>query len=182
MEELVIVTQTMVGEDLCEKEAQSLKEYVEEVVKFAPQKPKKKKTGKDEVGLNKAKDHERTFSPIKQKKGEDEMSMGSLAKTLVALKKYKGKENFSKPIVESNEHVNLHSFKSSGDVNSLILLLNGPKRGKGGKQALECLQVDELPESRKRKFQRWRNHPRHFWLLGGFHVFVVQQAEATTQN
>jgi len=42
MEELVIVAQTMVGEDFREKKAQSLKEYVEEVVKFAPQKPKKK--------------------------------------------------------------------------------------------------------------------------------------------
>jgi hypothetical protein len=101
MEKLVIVVQTMVGEGLCEKEAQSLKEYVEEVVKFAPQKPKKKKkTWKDEVGLNKAKDLERTPSFIKQKKGKDEVSMGSLAKTLVALKKYKGKEKISKSIVE----------------------------------------------------------------------------------
>jgi hypothetical protein len=108
--------------------------------------------------------------------------MGSLAKTLAALKKYKGKEKISKPIMESDEHVNLHFSESSGDVNSLILLLNGPKRGKGGKQALECLEVDKFLESRKRKFQRWRNHPRSFWLFGGFYVFVVQQGEATTQN
>jgi hypothetical protein len=100
MEELVIVVQTMVGEDFCEKEAQSLKEYVEEVVKLVPQKPKKKKTWKDDAGLNKAKDHERTPSFIKQKKGEDEVSMGSLVKTLVALKKYKGKEKVTKSIVE----------------------------------------------------------------------------------
>jgi hypothetical protein len=43
---------------------------VEEVVKFAPQKLKKKNTWKDEVGLNKAKDDERTPSFIKQKKGK----------------------------------------------------------------------------------------------------------------
>lgn len=70
MEELVIVVQTMVGEDLHEKRAQSLREYVEEVVKFAPQKLKTKKTWKDEVGLNRAKDDERTPSLIKQKKGK----------------------------------------------------------------------------------------------------------------
>jgi hypothetical protein len=43
MEELVIVVQTLVGEDLCEKKAQSLREYVEEIINLAPQKPKKKK-------------------------------------------------------------------------------------------------------------------------------------------
>ncbi len=43
---------------------------MEEVVKFAPQKLKKKNTWKDEVGLNKAKDDERTPSFIKQKKGK----------------------------------------------------------------------------------------------------------------
>jgi hypothetical protein len=136
----------MVGEDLHEEEAQSLREYVEEVVKLVPQKLKKKKTWKDEVGLNKAKDDERTPSPIKQKKGKYKVSMGSLVKTLPTLKKYKGKEKVHKPIMESDEHVNFHSFKSSGDVNSLILPLNGPKRAKGGKQALECLEVDESPE------------------------------------
>jgi hypothetical protein len=34
MEELVIVVQTMVREDIREEEAQSLREYVEEVIKF----------------------------------------------------------------------------------------------------------------------------------------------------
>jgi hypothetical protein len=71
MEELVIVVQTMVREDIREEEAQSLREYVEEVIKFVPQKlKKKKKTWQDEVGLNKAKDDERIPSLIKQKKGK----------------------------------------------------------------------------------------------------------------
>jgi len=71
MEELVIVVQTMVREDIREEEAQSLREYVEEVIKFVPQKlKKKKKTWQDEVGLNKAKDNERIPSLIKQKKGK----------------------------------------------------------------------------------------------------------------
>jgi hypothetical protein len=72
--------------------------------------------------------------------------MGSLAKTLVPLKKYKGKEKVPKPIVESKEHIDFHSFKLTKDVNSLILLLNGPKRGKGGKKALECLELEESLE------------------------------------
>jgi hypothetical protein len=146
MEELVIVAQTMVGEDFREKEAQSLKEYVEEVVKFAPQKPKKNKIRKDKVGLNKAKDHERTPSPVKQKKGKDEVSMGSLVKTFAAFKKYKEKEKVPEPIVDLNEHIDFHSSKSNGDVNSLIIPLNEPTRGKGGKQALKRLEVDESPE------------------------------------
>jgi hypothetical protein len=58
----------VVGEDLFEKEAQSLKEYVEGVVKLASQKPKKKKTWKGEVGLNKAKDHERIPSLLNKRK------------------------------------------------------------------------------------------------------------------
>ncbi|CAM6029423.1 unnamed protein product [Sphagnum balticum] len=86
MEELVIVVQTMVGEDLREKEAQSLKEYVEEVVKLVPQKPKKKKTWKDEVGLNKAKDHERTLSPIKQKKEKTNAPSGGFAKATIKVR------------------------------------------------------------------------------------------------
>jgi hypothetical protein len=36
--------------------------------------------------------------------------MGSLAKTLVPLKKYKGKEKVPKPIVEFNKYVDFHSL------------------------------------------------------------------------
>lgn len=72
--------------------------------------------------------------------------MGSLAKILATFKKYKKKEKVPKPIVELDEHIDFHSFKSTRDVNSLILLLNGPKKGKGGKQALECLEVEESLE------------------------------------
>ncbi len=43
MEGLVIVAQTMVGEELRDEEAQSLWDYVEEVAKPTPQKSKKKK-------------------------------------------------------------------------------------------------------------------------------------------
>jgi hypothetical protein len=54
---------------------------VEEAIEHIPRKSKKKKMGKDEVGSSKAKAHERTPSPIKQKKGMDEVSVGSLVKT-----------------------------------------------------------------------------------------------------
>jgi len=46
-----------------------------------PQKFKKKKTRKDEAGLSKAKAHEKTPSLIKQRKGMDEVNMGSPMKT-----------------------------------------------------------------------------------------------------
>lgn len=49
--------------------------------------------------------------------------------------------------MESPKHIDFHSFsKSNGDVHSLILLLNGPMKGKGGKQALEHPIVDEFLE------------------------------------
>jgi hypothetical protein len=44
--------------------------------------------------------------------------------------------------VEFDEHVDFHSSKSSGDVNSLIAPMGVPRK-KGGKQALECSIVDE---------------------------------------
>jgi hypothetical protein len=71
----------MVGGKLHDEEAQSLKDLVEEAIEHIPRKSKKKKMGKDEVGSSKAKAHERTPSPIKQKKGMDEVSVGSLVKT-----------------------------------------------------------------------------------------------------
>jgi hypothetical protein len=76
--------------------------------------------------------------------------MGSPLKTLVASKKNKGKEKVPKPRKESFEHINFHSSsKSSEDVHSLILLLDGPKRRKGSNQALEHLEVDKFPQTRE---------------------------------
>jgi hypothetical protein len=71
MEELVIVVQTMVREDIREEEAQSLREYVEEVIKFVPQKlKKKKKTWQDEVGLNRQRTM-KGFLPLLNKRKEN---------------------------------------------------------------------------------------------------------------
>jgi hypothetical protein len=81
MEKLVIAAQTMVGNKLCDEEAQSLKDLVEEAVKHVSRKSKHKKMGKDEIGSSKAKAHERTLSLIKQRKGMDEVNVGSLVKT-----------------------------------------------------------------------------------------------------
>jgi hypothetical protein len=63
---------------------------VEEVTQLAPQKSKKKKTRMDEVALNKEKAHEKTPSPVKKKKGVDEVSVGSPVKTFTAPQKHKG--------------------------------------------------------------------------------------------
>jgi hypothetical protein len=80
--------------------------------------------------LSEAKSHERTLSLVKQRKGEDEMSTGSLAKIPTTPKKHKGNE----PTMELAWHIDFHSFyESSGDVHSLIFPFNGPKRRKGGK-------------------------------------------------
>ncbi len=92
VEELMIVAQTMVGEELHDEEAQTLKEYMEEAAKPAPQiTKKKKKIRKDEMGLSKAKAYERTPSHVKQRKGRDKVIVGSLVKTLTAFKKHNGK-------------------------------------------------------------------------------------------
>jgi hypothetical protein len=53
----------MVGEELHDKEAQSIKEMVEEVSKAPPRKSKKKTKWKDDATLSKAQARERTFSP-----------------------------------------------------------------------------------------------------------------------
>ncbi len=65
MEELVIATQIMVGGELYDEGAQSLRDVVEEVAQPAPRKSKKKQMGKDEAGSSNAKAHEKTLSPIK---------------------------------------------------------------------------------------------------------------------
>jgi hypothetical protein len=64
------------------------------------------------------------------------------------------KEKIPKLIVESPEHIDFHfSSESNGDVHSLIIPLNGLKRGKGSKQALECLVVDK-------SFEKWEEVPK----------------------
>jgi hypothetical protein len=72
----------------------------------------------------------------------------------MAPKKNKGKEKIPEPIMELPKHIDFHFFsKSNGDVHSLIIPLNGPKRGKGGKQALEHLVVDK-------SFEKWEEVPK----------------------
>jgi hypothetical protein len=77
-------------------------------------------------------------------------SMTSSTKTSTTPKKIKRKEKVLKPKEESIEHIDFHlSFESSGDVHSLIILLNGPKRGKRGKHALEHLEVNKYFKTQK---------------------------------
>jgi len=131
----------MVGEELLDEEAQSLKDLVEEASKPPPQKTNKKKTGKDEATLSKAKSHERTPSLVKQRKGEGEVSMGSPTKIPMAPKKHKGKEKVLEPIVESSEHIDFHfSLVEWG-----CALLDSPfewaeerKRGQVGPKTFSC--------------------------------------------
>jgi hypothetical protein len=86
--------------------------------------------GRDEVGLSKARAHERTPSLIKQRKEMDEVSMDSLAKSPTTPWKQKGKEKVLKPIVEFNKYVDFHSLESSGGVNSFIALLGVQRQKK----------------------------------------------------
>jgi hypothetical protein len=97
--------------------------------------------GEDEVGPSKARAHERTPSVVKQWKGVDEVNVGSPMKTPATPQKKKGKEKVE-PIVESKKQIDFHSSKSSGDMNSLIVLLGVPRQ-KGSKQALERSIVDK---------------------------------------
>jgi len=104
---------------------------VEEATQPIPWKSKKWKTRKDEAGPSNAKAHERTLYPINQKKGVNELNMGSSTKTLVAIKKHKGKEKVFESIVELDEHINFLSFELIGDVNTFIAPLDGPKKERG---------------------------------------------------
>jgi hypothetical protein len=135
----------MVGNEVHDEEAQSLKDLVEEATKAPPQKPKKKKIGKDEANLNKA--HERILSFVTRRRGGRRGENGLSAKSRRVPKKNKGKEKVLEPLMESPKLIDFHSFsKSNVDVHSLILILNGPMKGKGGKQALEHPIVDEFLE------------------------------------
>jgi hypothetical protein len=49
----------MIGEQLCNEEAQSIRDLVEEAVKAPPQKTMKNTKGKDEASLSKTKAHEK---------------------------------------------------------------------------------------------------------------------------
>ncbi len=65
-----------------------------------------------------------------------------IKKFLMAPKKNKGKEKVHEPSKELLMHVELHSSKKSNNEGDyLLVLLNEPIRGKGGKQALECPNV-----------------------------------------
>ncbi len=102
----------------------------------------------------------------------------------MAPRKHKGKEKVLEPIVESFEHIDFHfSFQSNGDVHSLIFLLNGPKRGQGGKQVLKRPIVDESLEKQKEEVLKVEKLSKKFLaLVEAFCVFVVQQGEAIAQN
>jgi hypothetical protein len=64
VEELIALRQTMVGEELHDEEAQSMKNMVEEDVKAPPGKNKKKTKAKDKANPSRVKAHERTPSSI----------------------------------------------------------------------------------------------------------------------
>ncbi len=65
-----------------------------------------------------------------------------IKKLLMAPKKDNGKEKVHAPSKELPMHVDLHSSKkSNNDGDYLMLLLNEPIRGKGGKQAPEHTNV-----------------------------------------
>jgi hypothetical protein len=87
-------------------------------------------------------------------------------------KKNKRKEKIPKPIMESLKHINFHLFsKLNGDVHCLIFPLNGPMKGKGGKQAGQLWT--NILISRKKRLQKWKNHPKFLVLVDAFCVFVV---------
>jgi len=86
-------------------------------------------------------------------------------------------------MVELDEHINFHSSKLNGDVNSLIIPLGALSKEKGGKKTLEHLVVDEFPEKQEEKASRVEKLSKEFLvLMDAFCVFVVQQRKATTQN
>jgi hypothetical protein len=65
----------------------------------------------------------------------------------------------------------------------LIIPLNGLRRGKISKQTLERLVVDKSFEKWKEEVPKvQKSSKEYFALMDAFHVFVVQQGEATTQN
>ncbi len=103
----------------------------------------------------------------------DEVNVGSSVKTRTTFQKQKGKEKVFEPIVEFNEHVDFHSSKSSGHVNSLIVLLGVPRK-KGGKQALECLVVDEYSEKHEEEAPKMEKSSKEFLaFVDAFCVFMV---------
>ncbi|CAM6030436.1 unnamed protein product [Sphagnum balticum] len=127
--------------------------------------------------------HERTSSPVKQRKGVDKVNVGSPLKIPMALQKHKGKEKILKPMVELDEHINFHSLELSGDVNFLIAPLGAPRKEKGGKQTLERMVVDESPEKQEEEVPRVEKSSKEFLdFMDVFRVFVVQQGEVPTQN
>jgi hypothetical protein len=82
--------------------------------------------------------------------------------------------------MEFEEHIDFHSSKSSGYVNSLIAPLGMPRQ-KGGKQAFKHSIVDEPFEKQEEEGLRVRSLSKEFLaLVDAFFVFVIQQVEAIT--
>jgi hypothetical protein len=131
------------------------------------EKLKKKTKEKDETSLNKTKTHGITFSPITQRR-EEEGNMGSSTKTSMTSENNKRKKKKFKPKEKFFKHIDFHLFfKLNGEVHSLINLLNGPKIGKGDKQALKCLKVGEYLNMQKEanpKVDQTSKEFWHFWM------------------
>jgi len=151
------------------------------VAQLVPRKSKKPKW--DEGGLNKTKAHERTLSPVKQRKGMDKVNVGPLIKTPTTPQKHKRKEKVLELIVELNEHFDFHSSKLNGDVNFFIAHLGVSRRGKGGKQALEYSIVDKYFEKQEEEAPRVEESSKKFFaLVDIFCVFMVEQGKVMAQN
>lgn len=175
MEELITSTKTMVGEQLRDKKAQSIKEMVEEATKPPPRKSLKKMKGRDKASPSIAQAHERTFSLVTQKKGKTKANTGLLMKTLMTPQKNNGKEKVHKPKEGSHEHIDFHF--SNEDVHSLIFLMNQSKRKKrGGKQALERREVDKSPKTQEEASPKEvdKTSKEFLAMLDAFQMFVVQ--------
>ncbi len=84
--------------------------------------------------------------------------------------------------MELGEHVNFHSSEFSRDVNSWTTPLDGLKKEKKGKQALECFVMDEFPEKHEEFLKVGKSSKEFLVLMDAFFVFVVQQGKVTTQN
>ncbi len=100
--------------------------------------------------------------------------MGSPVKTPAAPQKQKGKENkIFKLVVELDEHVDFHSFESTGNMNSLIAFWGAPRQ-KGGKQALERPFMDESREKQEEEVHKVEKLSKEFLALVDIsYVFVV---------
>jgi hypothetical protein len=66
-----------------------------------------------------------------------------------------------------------------------LVPLNQHIRGKGGKWALECSEVDKIPKIRKEEINQKevdKTSKEFFALFNTFQTLVVQQGKITSQN